>query len=213
MGQKLNIEIKLNNTTLASCYWKWSAYTTQAFYHVYRVIEYITIPCFQKNNSMLVSCSPLTLAINALQYAEGSLDDDELMKYPFIDVYPLSNLHNYSPININPIAITGDIAITPRSISDFRDHTEYNIEIHSDTQRVYFDVFHIHSSTEKIQQILEQYDITNEKELEKIPNMAIDYTNFSFNEFKDIISQQYLNDFFFNNDLIISNDKLLQVIR
>jgi hypothetical protein len=46
MGQRLNIEIKLNNKLLANCYYHWSGYTTSSLKLTKQIIEYL------KNNNV-----------------------------------------------------------------------------------------------------------------------------------------------------------------
>lgn len=124
MGQRLNIEIKINNKIQANCYYHWSAYTSSAKFLVQEILTYLK-RCRQKD--------PLLKAIRCLEKTDAELTPSELVRAK--ELYPNTKFKKCTSRS------TGLIAITEDGMEDTRNWEEGKVIIDIDNNMLDFDVY------------------------------------------------------------------------
>lgn len=124
MGQRLNIEIKINGKVRANAYYHWSGYTQTA--------KNITLSIL-KGAYKFLDGDPTLRAIRLLEISGAGLTDSE--RCEALKMYPETN---FSP---NEGRNNGLIAITPNAIKETRRWEEGRITLDFDKKIVKFNVY------------------------------------------------------------------------
>ena len=127
MGQRLNIEIKINGKVRANAYYHWSGYTQTAKNIALSIL---------KDAYKFLDSAPTLRAIRLLEISDAVLTDSErceaLKMYPKETFSPCEGRNN------------GLIAITPDAIKETRRWEEGRITLDFDNNIIKFNVYFIH---------------------------------------------------------------------
>ena len=178
MGQRLNIEIKINGEVQANAYYHWSGYTSSAI----KLTEQILL----QREDFLDRIEPKLSAIRLLETTGAGLTPEELEKAK----------EEYSEVTFGKCngRNSGLIAISKDGIDETRIWEEARVTIDFDEETVDFNVWSIWDK--------EEYLDYHEKLPEKEINDS-DFNIMSFETFLNDFSEKDMSDLtFIHNDLV-----------
>lgn len=186
MGQRLNIEIVNGETSLANCYYHWSAYTHSALCLTKKVID-----AYYDSEAIV----GLKMAVDLLEATGGGVNEaekEEIQK----QADKFGHLKFKDCVNRNE----GLLAVTESGKEETRKWEEGRVTIDLDTETFCFDVL----SYDTIEDYTEYYDESfNEDAFEKLPECPFDLDCVRFDEIDELICFVYNNDCARYDDLIL----------
>lgn len=178
MGQRLNIEIKINGEVQANAYYHWSGYTSSAI----KLTEQILL----QREDFLDRIEPKLSAIKLLETTGAGLTPKELeiAKEEYSEVtFGKCNGRN-----------SGLIAVSEKGMNETRLWEEARVTIDFDKETVDFNVWSIWDKEE----YLDEYEKLPEKEINDS-----DFNIMSFETFLNDFSEKDMSDLtFIHNDLV-----------
>ena len=178
MGQRLNIEIKINGEVQANAYYHWAGYTSSAI----NLIEQI----LGQYEDFLDEKEPMLSAIRLLETTGAGLTTEELEKAK----------EEYSEVTFGKCngRNSGLIAVSEYGKNETRLWAEGTVMIDFDEEKIYFDVW----STWDKEEYLDEYEKLPEKEINDS-----DFNIMSFETFLNDFSEKDMSDLtFLHNDLV-----------
>lgn len=179
MGQRLNIEIKINGEVQANAYYHWSGYTSSAINLTKEILE--------QREDFLDRIEPKLSAIRLLEITRAGLTPKELeiAKEDYSEVtFGECKGRNY-----------GLIAVSEDGINETRLWEEGRVTIDFDEETVDFNVWSIWDKEE----YLDEYEKLPEKEINDLDFNTI----MSFETFLNDFSKKDMSDLtFVHNDLV-----------
>ena len=177
MGQRLNIEIKINGEVQANAYYHWSGYTSSALNLTELILE--------QYEDFLDRIEPKLSAIRLLETTGAGLTPEELEKAK----------EEYSEVTFGKCngRNSGLIAISEEGMNETRLWEEGRVTIDFDKETIDFNVW----STWDKKEYLEEYG--------KLPEKEINDSDFNIMTFEELIkfSEKYTIDLaFVHNDLV-----------
>ena len=163
MGQRLNLEIHVENQVVENAYYHWSGYTRSALELTRVVIEAL---------STVSETHPTLRAIRLLESTGAGFASDERE-------VALAQFPEEENLNFNQVLNRkeGIISITDDGISETRQWEESRVEIHLDEQLVKFNALFTCSENE----FYEHYEYT-EEEFQELPIHDETIEEFSFDQ-------------------------------
>lgn len=178
MGQRLNIEIKINGEVQANAYYHWSGYTSSAINLTEQILE--------QREDFLDKIEPKLSAIRLLETTGAGLPPEELekAKEEYCEVtFGKCNGRN-----------SGLIAVSEEGMNETRLWEEGRVTIDFDKETVDFNVW----STWDKEEYLEEFEKLPEKEINDS-----DFNIMSFETFLNNFSEKDMSDLsFVHNDLV-----------
>lgn len=186
MGQRLNVEIVNGETSLANCYYHWSAYTGSALNLTKQIID------SYYDSEAIVG---LKMAIELLEATGGGVNEterEEIQKQP--EKFGSFEFKDCTSRN------NGLISVTESGKEETRKWEEGRVTIDLDTETFCFDVL----SYDTIEDYTEYCDESfNENAFEKLPECPFDLCRVPFDKVDDLI------DFVENNDCAREDEMVL----
>ena len=170
MGQRLNLEIKINGKSQANAYYHWSGYTSTS----YRITSQVLYELKNINEN-----DPKIKAIRLLETTGAGFNPEEILKVK--EFYPNMQFKKCNSRN------DGIISITPEGMKETRQWEEGRVTIDIDYNLVYFNVWFLESKA--------NWKKWNENEedapkYEDIPVLDRSPYVFTFEDFKEFFSNE-----------------------
>ena len=162
MGQRLNIEIKENEKTLANAYYHWSAYTDSSLGLTEHILK--NIDFFKHENNIINAIRLLETTGAGLTFKEKALFKKDFADFENIEFEECTGRND------------GLIAISESGIRDTRSWEEGRVEIDLTNKTVNFNVVW----KETLEEIKEDYP---EVSIDDINVLDINFENITFDNF------------------------------
>lgn len=186
MGQRLNIEIVNGETSLANCYYHWSAYTGSALGLTRQIID-----AYYDSEAIV----GLKMAVDLLEATGGGVNEaekEEIQK----QADKFGHLKFKDCVNRNE----GLLSVTENGKEETRKWEEGRVTIDLGSETFYFDVLFY----ETIEDYAEYHDESfNEDAFEKLPECPFDLCRVPFDKVDDLINFVENNDYAREGEMVL----------
>lgn len=169
MGQRLNIEIVNGETSLANCYYHWSAYTGSAL----RITKQI-IDAYYDSEAII----SLKMAVELLESTGGGVNESERA-----EIQKQSDKFGHIKFKDCTSRNEGLISVTENGKEETRKWEEGRVTIDLDSETFCFDVFW----DDTAEGYAELDDSFSESDFESLPECPYDLCKVPFEEIDDLI--------------------------
>lgn len=201
MGQRLVIDIKIENQSVACIYYHWSAYS----YSALKETKDLLFNFLYNKNFTRIKDERLRL-IKIIESYNGCIDGgSESEEYQFIQkIYPNERFKKDGSRNNGLIVLSEDGMERCKSLS------EGDIVIDFDNEKIYNDVLYVYNSKEELDEYIKEFYLNVDDSYLEMENIEYNLNSFHFNEINDVINviQNTSAHFLHNEEL----DKYYEII-
>lgn len=171
MGQRLNIEIVSGDTSLANCYYHWSAYTHPALMLTKKIVD--SYYDSEESNELKMAVELLEITGGGVNEAERKEIEKQYNKFGYLRLKDCVNRNE------------GLISVTEQGKGETRNWEEGRVTIDLNAETICFDLLF----NDTVEDYSEYYDENfNEGSFEKLPECLYDFANIPFECVDDVIN-------------------------